>query len=75
MPPALPSLPASPKAKQPVPVLVKADSPEPAADLETPDVDPEPALGRKVRALERAAWGGSRCLSTGPQGGCWHLWT
>ena len=56
VPPALPSLPASPKAKQPAPTLVRAESPEPAAELETPDVDPEPAPGRKVRASARAAW-------------------
>ena len=57
VPLALPSLPASPKAKQPVQTLVKAESPEPAADLETPDVDPEPALGRKVSLGMCTPWG------------------
>ena len=70
MPPAMPSMPASPEAKQPALALVKADSPEPAADLETPDVDPEPAPGRKVRAVARAPLEGSSCLSIRPKREC-----
>ena len=60
-----------------MPALVRAESPEPAADLETPDVDLEPAPGRKVRALASAPLGGQQMFQHQGQGagttGCGEL--